>query len=84
MLTVIIHNSVVSLLCLLVGEGSCDDAEVNVPTTIVVIEQSDCSVVVESTRRASWEWRGTEVPILGEVEDWKGKVLRKAVIYCVW
>ena len=53
------------------------------PTTVVVVEQSACSVVVESVRRASWAWRGTEVPVLGEVEDWKGEVLRKAVILCM-
>ncbi len=63
-----------------VGEGSCDEAIDTVPTTVFVEEESDCSVVVESTRRASWEWRDTEVLVLGELEDWKGKVLQKAVI----
>ncbi len=68
------------MLRLPVGEGSCDEAIDTVPTTVVVEEESDCSVVVESTRRASWKWCDTEVPVLGELEDWKGKVLEKAVI----
>jgi hypothetical protein len=80
---IFVHNSDVSLLCLPVGEGSCDEAAITVPTTVIVVEQSACSVVVESVRRASWAWRGTEVPVLGEVEDWKGEVLRKAVILCM-
>ena len=46
MLTIIIHNSDVLLLCLPVGEGSCDEAAVTVPTTVVVVEQSDIDVVV--------------------------------------
>ena len=53
------------------------------PTTVVVVEHSDIGVAVESTRRASWEWHGTEVPVLGELKDWKGEVLRKAVILCM-
>ncbi len=79
----IMYNSDVSLLCLPAGEGSCDGAAITVHATVVVAEQSDCSVVVESTRRASWIWRGTEVPVMGELEDWKGEVLRKEVIMCL-
>jgi hypothetical protein len=78
-----INISDVSLLCLPVGEGSSAEAGDTVPTIVVVEEESDCSVVVESTRRASWKWRDTEVPVLGELEDWKGEVLQKAVIMCL-
>ncbi len=66
MIIIIVHNSDVSLMCLPVGEGSCDEVANTMPTTVVVVQHSDIGVVVESTRRASWEWHGTEVPVLGE------------------
>ncbi len=45
---------VVSMLRLPVVEGSCSGAILNVPQAVVVEEDSDCSVVVESGWRASW------------------------------
>ncbi len=72
-LVVLINISDVSLLCLPVGEGSCAEAGITVPTTVVVAEESESSEVVESTRLESWHWRGSEVPVLGELEDWKRK-----------
>ncbi len=72
-----------SLLCLPVGEGSCVEAGITVPTTVIVAEESDSSEVVESVRLESWHWRDSEVLVLGELEDWKGRVLQKAVIMCM-
>ena len=45
---------VVSMLRLPVVEGSCSGAILTVPQVVVVEEDNDCSVVVESGWRASW------------------------------
>ena len=79
-LILFIFVKVMSMLRWHVGEGSCSEAINTVPSTVVIQEESDYSVVVESPRRASRKWRDAEVPVLGELENWKGKVLHKSVI----
>ncbi len=71
---------VVMMLRLFVGEGRCSEVLNSVPRTIVIGEESNCSGIVESAWRASWKWEDNVVHVLGELEDWRKSVLRKAVI----